>query len=108
MLAQRKKVVAMRSRFLITCIVTLGMPLAALAEEPSTEKIVCSLDPTCAKQPTMSPPGSVKRRGLTVTGSAPASSTPLAIDLNIPFEYNSAVLQSDAHITLDNLGRAMT
>jgi outer membrane protein OmpA-like peptidoglycan-associated protein len=92
------------------CLAALLMPVLANAQEaaapapaPTKETIVCALDPTCNKP--IAPP-TRHRRGLTVSGQT-AEAPPPAINLNIPFEYNSAELAADARITLDTLGAAM-
>jgi len=84
------------------------LPGAAWAQTPSAEDMVCKLDPACNKAAAPEPAAGTTRhrRGLTVTGQASAEPTN-AIDLNVPFKPNSAKLESDARITLDNLGQAM-
>lgn len=73
------------------------------AQGPSPEAIVCALDPHCAKRPAVTTPRS---RGLTVSGG-PAEQK-LSIDIYVNFPYNSADLQTDARISLDRLGTALS
>jgi outer membrane protein OmpA-like peptidoglycan-associated protein len=95
----------MRIAFLIPTLALLAVPAAALAQEPtatpasqpSAETIRCQLDPSCIK----------KHRSLEPEGSIAQPKQNVA-NLNVSFEYNSAVLQTDAYITLDNLGRALS
>jgi outer membrane protein OmpA-like peptidoglycan-associated protein len=77
-------------------------PLAT-AETPTKDSIVCALDPHCAKpRPAMR----TLRRGVTVEGGQ--TEQPLSVNLYVNFAYNSADLTSDARITLDGLGAALT
>jgi outer membrane protein OmpA-like peptidoglycan-associated protein len=101
----------MRILFLIPALAILSAPVAAFAQEPSPESIRCSLDPAC-HGPVQSvstqkcPPGKTCRSLEMPTTIAPPKQTN-TIDLNIAFEFNSAVLRNDARITLDNLGTAL-
>jgi outer membrane protein OmpA-like peptidoglycan-associated protein len=72
----------------------------AFAAGPSSEDIVCGLDPSCTR--------SLSRefRGVTATGG-PNGAAPLSVNLYVNFAYNSAELTSDARITLDRLGYAL-
>jgi outer membrane protein OmpA-like peptidoglycan-associated protein len=88
----------MRISFLIPALAILASPVAVLAQEPTPEAIICKLDPACPKG---------KTRSLDPTGGM-TKPTENAVDLNVAFEYNSAILQNDARITLDNLGKALT
>jgi outer membrane protein OmpA-like peptidoglycan-associated protein len=94
----------MRIALLFSTLAILATPMAAFAEGPSPESIRCSLDPTCQAPPAH--PG-IKRRSIDPSGgvTTPKSN---AIDLNVAFEFNSAILQNDARITLDSLGKALS
>jgi outer membrane protein OmpA-like peptidoglycan-associated protein len=86
-----------------TLIILASVPVAFAqtpAQPPSPDEITCQLDPSCAT-------GHVKRRSIDPS-EVKAQPKQNAINLNVPFEFNSAVLQTDARITLDNLGKALT
>jgi outer membrane protein OmpA-like peptidoglycan-associated protein len=97
----------MRIAFLIPALALLAAPVAALAEEPSAETIRCQLDPGCANGAAKPANGGKHYRSIDPTGGI-AQPKQNVSNLNVPFEYNSAVLQTDARITLDNLGRALS
>jgi outer membrane protein OmpA-like peptidoglycan-associated protein len=87
--------------------ILLGAALALLAPaahaaELSTDEIVCRLDPKCAKPLSRAMP-----RGVTASGGA-AGEAPLSVDLYVNFAFDSAELTSDARITLDRLGAALS
>jgi len=88
----------MRIALLISALAILAVPMAAQAQDPSPESIRCSLDPTCHAR---------KSRSIDPSGGV-VTPKQNAVDLNVAFEFNSAVLQNDARITLDNLGKALT
>jgi len=89
-----------------TFALTIPMPLGA-AEVPTKDSIICALDPACAnRQPAAEPPTRSLGRGVTVQKTT--TEQPLAINLYINFAYNSAELTSDARITLDQLGGALS
>lgn len=88
----------MRLSCLAATLIILATAPAAFAQTPSADEITCQLDPSC---------GHVKRRSID-PGEVKAQPKQNAINLNVPFEFNSAVLQTDARITLDNLGKALT
>jgi outer membrane protein OmpA-like peptidoglycan-associated protein len=84
-----------------TLIILASVPVAFAqtpAQPPSADEITCQLDPSC---------GRVKRRSIDPS-EVKAQPKQNAVNLNVPFEFNSAVLQTDARITLDNLGKALT
>ena len=97
----------MRNSFLVSVLAILAMPTAALAQVPSPESIRCQLDPACTKPAAQPAPGGKLYRSINPAGGI-ATSTKNAVDLNVAFEYNSAVLQNDARITLDSLGKALS
>jgi outer membrane protein OmpA-like peptidoglycan-associated protein len=76
--------------------------LGAAAVEPNPESIVCALDPACAKKPLTRS----MRRGITPSGGQ--AEQRLSVDIYVNFAYNSTDLESDARITLDRLGAALT
>jgi outer membrane protein OmpA-like peptidoglycan-associated protein len=82
-------------------VMIFAVSSAAIAAGVRTEDIVCGLDPKCTR--------SLSRdiRGVTATGG-PNGSAPLSVNLYVNFTYNSAELTSDAKITLDRLGYALT
>ncbi len=95
----------MRNSYLILALTILAAPGLALAQDLSSESIRCQLDPACRN--VLSKPRCGKPlRCLDFTDAVPPKGN--AIDLNIPFGHNSAVLSNDARITLDNLGRALS
>jgi outer membrane protein OmpA-like peptidoglycan-associated protein len=98
----------MRIALLISTLAIFAAPALALAQGPSPESIRCSLDPSC-QSPGQAPPSQpgIKRRSIdpSVGVATPKSN---AIDLNVAFEFNSAILQNDARITLDSLGKALS
>jgi OmpA-OmpF porin, OOP family len=98
----------MRMLFVIPALAILATPVAAAAEELTTDAIVCALDPSCAKPAT--PPGieGRKSRGINTTGGTIAQQPANSINLTVNFEYDSAILQTDARINLDKLGAALT
>jgi outer membrane protein OmpA-like peptidoglycan-associated protein len=73
----------------------------------SPADITCALDPKCAKP---APPprtrGWQPQRGVVVEGVP--DEQPLSVNLYVNFAYNSAELTSDARITLDGLGTALS
>jgi outer membrane protein OmpA-like peptidoglycan-associated protein len=95
----------MRISFLIPALAILATPVAALAQVPTPESIRCQLDPACTQ--TAAKPADGKRfRSIGPTDGV-TKPTQNAVDLNVAFEYNSAILQNDARITLDSLGKAL-
>ena len=54
------------------------------------------------------PVSSSFKRGIKVEGQRTQSSASQTIDLEVNFEYASAILSPDARIVLDNLGRALS
>jgi outer membrane protein OmpA-like peptidoglycan-associated protein len=86
---------------ILICLGSLAVAaVPARAAGLSTEDIVCGLDPHCKR------PLSRDMRGVTATGG-PTGSAPLAVNLYVNFEFNSADLTSDGRITLDRLGYAL-
>lgn len=76
----------------------LLLPDPSRAADPSSEQILQKLEP---------PPRTRSfGRGVSVTGAPPEP--PPAIDLHIPFAFNSAQLETDAQIVLGNLGKALS
>jgi outer membrane protein OmpA-like peptidoglycan-associated protein len=73
----------------------------ATAAERTTADIVCALDPKCTR------PLTRDVRGVTVT-PGPDGAEPLSVSLYVNFAYDSAELTSDARITLDRLGYALS
>ena len=80
------------------CLTILSVPVAIAQETPTSDEIVCKLDPHCP----ISKPGF---RKLEITGGIPDD--PLSVNLYVNFAYDSVELQSDARITLDRLGAAL-
>ncbi len=97
----------MRVAFLFPALALLAVPVAAWAEEPSAETIRCQLDPACASGAPKPANGGKHFRSIDPTGGVAEPKQNVA-NLNVPFEFNSAVLQTDARITLDNLGHALS
>lgn len=79
--------------------------LASAQESPSQKTIECALDPKCPK-PSVQPRVRSLKRGVTVEGAQEEQL--LSINLYVNFEFNSADLTSDARITLDRLGGALS
>jgi len=97
----------MRRLHLLLCVLAtiplwLPFPLFA-AEAQSKDSIICALDPNCAKP---QPRTRSLRRGVTPDG--PPTEEPLSVNLYVNFAFNSAELTSDARITLDQLGSALS
>ncbi len=96
-------------RMLVAITLLMGawvMPVPATSQEaPSPGDITCALDPKCPKPQPPRPPHH-KRRGV-ITQGGPAEQ-PLSVNLYVNFEYKSANLTSDARITLDRLGIALS
>jgi outer membrane protein OmpA-like peptidoglycan-associated protein len=93
----------MRTAKLLLAVVALAFTsVAVVAEEPTSESIVCALNPQCAKKPLTRS----MKRGLAVSGGQ--SEQKLSIDIYVNFAYNSAELETDARITLDRLGTALS
>jgi outer membrane protein OmpA-like peptidoglycan-associated protein len=90
------------ARLLLAVVALAFTSVAVVAEEPSSESIVCALNPQCAKKPLTRS----MKRGLTVSGGQ--SEQKLSIDIYVNFAYNSAELETDARITLDRLGTALS
>jgi len=84
--------------FVLLLAAALLAPDTARAADPTPEQILRQLEP---------PPRTRSLgRGVSVTGTAPQA--PPAIDLHIPFAFNSARLETDAQIVLGNLGKALS
>lgn len=90
------------------------------ARRPSSEEMVRRLAPAPAAeegQPQTRGLGQTRSlggtrnlavsKGIAIEGGRSEPPPPPSIDLDINFEYNSAVLTPDARIVLDNLGRAL-
>jgi outer membrane protein OmpA-like peptidoglycan-associated protein len=93
----------MRHAHLLLAFVVLAFTsTAVVAEEQTSESIVCALNPKCAKKPLTRS----MKRGVTVSGGQ--TEQKLSIDLYVNFAYNSAELETDARITLDRLGTALS
>ncbi|MDP6952713.1 MAG: OmpA family protein [Alphaproteobacteria bacterium] len=73
-------------------------PVAAVADEPSTEEIVRSLMPE---------PRTRSLRGVDVEGGSEPAGPP-SIDLQVQFAYDSAALGTDAQLVLQHLGEALS
>ena len=97
----------MRLTVLIAFLVAAGLApaITAAQEAPSQKTIECALDPKCPKPPVQPRVRSLKR-GVTVEGAQ--AEQPLSINLYVNFDFNSADLTSDARITLDRLGAALS
>ncbi len=91
-----------RSIPLALCLAFL--PAAAGAEEPATERLVCKLDPACAKPGFRGVP--FGKRGVTPDFAEP-SDPPLTVNLYVNFAFDSTDLETDLLITLDQLGAAL-
>jgi outer membrane protein OmpA-like peptidoglycan-associated protein len=101
----------MLKRSVVVLVVLLAgaclISTVAIAEEPPSPKAIeCALDPQCPKPPPMQPRVRSLKRGVVIEG-APAEQ-PLSINLYVNFDFNSANLTSDARITLDRLGAALS
>lgn len=89
-------------------ITALGVMLCAMSaahpQDLSSDQIRCRLDPACPKPTLRSLP--FGQRGVTVNGGAqdPVNS----VNFFVTFAYDSAELQTDALISLDALGRALS
>jgi len=98
----------MRSLYLIVALAALAASPAAFAQELSSDTILCQLDPTCGLPPpgpSKCPPGMTCRSLIKSDEIAPPKEN--VSSLHVGFEFNSAVLQNDARITLDELGKAL-
>ncbi|MGP8123859.1 MAG: OmpA family protein [Xanthobacteraceae bacterium] len=97
----------------------LLLAIAILAVAPATYQaafaqsvlspgdITCALDPKCAKpQPPRTRSWQPQQRGVIVEGTP--EEQPLSVNIYVNFAYNSAELTSDARITLDGLGTALS
>jgi outer membrane protein OmpA-like peptidoglycan-associated protein len=84
--------------------VPVVVPAASAQEALSPSEIECALDPNCqkAKRPQPRRP----RRGVIAEGTP--EEQPLSVNLYVNFAFNSADLTSDARITLDRLGSALS
>jgi OmpA-OmpF porin, OOP family len=88
---------------LLSALAIMTSPVAASAQELTPDQMMCQLDPqnkACHRT-----------RGLNNTGGAIYATkdwAPNTVNLTINFEYNSAILQTDARINLDRLGTALT
>ena len=85
-----------RELALVLAALVAAIAAPAVAQTPSSEEIVRKLVP---------PPLTRSVRGVTVT-QGQAQEKP-SIDLYIPFEFDSARLQTDALLVLDRLGEAL-
>ncbi len=92
----------MRRSYLIAAALSLASPLVALAQEPTAESIRCKLDPACT-----TPKSRCGMYRCIDVIDGKAASKHNAVDLNVAFGYSSAILEIDARITLDNLGKAL-
>jgi outer membrane protein OmpA-like peptidoglycan-associated protein len=94
------------TRFIPTLALLVLAP-AAFAQELSTETIQCQLNPDCgvprAAAP-VCPPGRTCRN---IDPSGTVAPKDNSSTIHIGFEYDSAILQNDARIQLDNLGKAL-
>jgi outer membrane protein OmpA-like peptidoglycan-associated protein len=98
-------------RHLLLAIVILAVAPAtreaALAQSVlSPNDITCALDPTCAK-PQRPPMRSWHPQRGVIVERVP-DEQPLSVNIYVNFAYNSAELVSDARITLDGLGSALS
>jgi outer membrane protein OmpA-like peptidoglycan-associated protein len=100
----------MRMSFLIPALAILAIPVAASAQQPD---LVCALDPSCTN-PVPSPSviiGGEKEgqhfRGISKTSGTAAPQPKNSVNMAVNFEYNSAILKTDALITLDQLGTSL-
>jgi outer membrane protein OmpA-like peptidoglycan-associated protein len=87
------------------CVLCTGILMAPQAIAQSTEEIIQGL-----KRPVFTPQPGFKelpfgKKGVEII--EPPNVPPPAINLNIPFEYNSAQLTPDAYRTLRRLGEAL-
>jgi outer membrane protein OmpA-like peptidoglycan-associated protein len=82
-------------------------PVTAWGEELSPETIRCQLDPACGTGTPQQENVTRSYRSIDPTGSIAGPKQNVS-NLHVSFEYNSAVLQTDARITLDNLGLALS
>lgn len=96
----------MRMSFLIPALAMLAMPVAASAQQPD---LVCALDPTCTNP--VPPAGTIigerHTRGISSPSGMAAAQPKNSVNMAVNFEYDSAVLKTDALITLDQLGTSL-
>ena len=95
------------TRFIPALVLLAFAPAAAVAQELSTETIQCQLNPDCGVPRA---PASTCPAGKVCRNIDPGETTALktnASTIHIGFEYDSAILQNDARIQLDNLGKAL-
>jgi outer membrane protein OmpA-like peptidoglycan-associated protein len=86
--------------FLLPALAILVSPVVASTQELTIDQMKCQLDPENK--------ACFKHRGLSTTGGAVTKDwAPNTVNLTINFEYNSAILQTDARINLDRLGTAL-
>src|SRR6185295_7698876 len=90
-----------RPALLALLLVALLWAPPAASVELKAEDIICALNPKCTPSPTRG-----WTRGVTKSGGKTVET--YSIDLYVNFSYNSADLTSDARITLDRLGTALS
>ena len=90
--------------FLALVFFLTGTVAVAWAEDLNATEIVNALDPHTAKKGLTR---SWQKRSLTVQKGVEEDGPP-SVDLYINFAYNSADLQNDSQIILDNLAKALT
>jgi outer membrane protein OmpA-like peptidoglycan-associated protein len=86
---------------IVACLCMLVTAMQVVAAERTTADILCALDPKCTR------PLTRDVRGVTVT-PGPEGTEPLSVSLYVNFAYDSTDLTSDARITLDRLGYALS
>jgi outer membrane protein OmpA-like peptidoglycan-associated protein len=85
----------MNAPALVACL--LGCLWSLAWAQPSSREIVEQLQPR-----------GISARGISVQGGREKPAAPPSINLEVNFEYGSAVLSADAKIVLDNLGHALS
>ena len=98
-----------KTRDLLLCLALLllfGALNPAAAEErrvPTAEDIIRKL-----QLPPQLSPDSLRNNAIAIEGRRERAQASASIDLQVNFEYASAVLSADARIVLDNLGSALS
>ena len=81
---------------------------SGLSRRPTSEEIVQRLSARPQAFGPLRSPGGMRQKGITVEGGSTSDThSEASVDLEINFEFNSAVLTSDAKLMLDRLGRAL-
>jgi outer membrane protein OmpA-like peptidoglycan-associated protein len=105
-----EKLTTLARVMLFMMVLTPVAPVAAQdARTPSAEEIIRRLTPRLAPEDLRNNAVSVEgRRRSQNPGQSPPGAQSASIDLQVNFEYASAVLTADARLVLDNLGQALS